>query len=379
MAKRRGVTIRTTKYEKFRGIDFSTDPALADGTRSPWAPNMISDMGGMPEKRPGWRVLRSMEGAINGLFSAEFNGIRHLLVHAGTNLWRWYEDSSISAELLASGLPNSKSTAVYMKEKLWIFTGLKLLVYDGSSCTPASDGAYIPLTVIGSSPQGGGSSYEEINMLSPFQKIGILADGTSTEYTLPYQGIQSIKEVTINGVVKESGIDYSIDLAAGKVVFNTPPPAPLAGAEDNVFITFEKTLEGYSDRINKCSIATVWGIGGANDRIIASGNPDYPNRDFISGFADGTYWPDLGYATLGTEETAIIGYRRLGEHLAIIKEDNGQDSTVFIRSGSIEGGKPIFSVKPCLAGAGAVSSFGFGSIGGRTADLERQRNIRADY
>lgn len=51
MAKRSGTSIRTKKYERFRGVDFSADPALVDDARSPWAPNMVADMGGMPEKR----------------------------------------------------------------------------------------------------------------------------------------------------------------------------------------------------------------------------------------------------------------------------------------------------------------------------------------
>ena len=44
----------TTIYDKFRGVDMSTDPALIDTTRSPDAPNLISDTGGYPEKRHGW-------------------------------------------------------------------------------------------------------------------------------------------------------------------------------------------------------------------------------------------------------------------------------------------------------------------------------------
>ena len=77
-----------------------------------------------------------------------------------------------------------------------------------------------------------------------------------------------------------------------------------------------------------------------------------------------TYWPDNSYAIVGTDETAIVGYRRMGEYLAIIKEDNGQDSTVFLRSGAINSdGEPEFTVKPCLSGAGGVTHFGFGNIG----------------
>lgn len=361
MPKLSGTTIRTKKYERFRGVDFSTDPALVDDARSPWAPNMVADMGGMPEKRPGWRTAETVEGQVNGLFCAEFDGVKHLLVHAGTKLLRWYPDGTDSAEL-AAGLPDQRSTAVYMGGKLWLFTGAGLLCYDGTAAADASANAYVPLTLISRDPAGGGTSYEAVNLLSGKQKVGFLADGTSTEYVLPYQELASVDAVEVNGEAKQDG--YTADLTAGKVTFATAPEKPAAGGEDNVFITFTKVMEGYTDRIGKCRTAVVWGVGGGSDRIIAAGNPDYPNEDFTCGYLDGTYWPDNGYAIVGMEETAIMGYRRMGEYLAIIKEDNGQDSTVFLRSGSIGSkGEAEFSVKPCLSGAGGVSLYGFGNIG----------------
>ena len=361
MAGRKGVAIRTKKYERFRGVDFSTDPALVDDARSPWAPNMVADMGGMPEKRPGWRTLVKVDGQINGIYNAEFKDVKHKLVHAGTKLLRLYEDDGVTVEL-ASGLADQRSTAVYMGDSLWIFTGTKLLRYNGTTCKSAREGAYVPTTIISRDPSGGGTTYEAINLLTGKQKVGFLADGTSTVYTLPYQDVDSVDEVEVDGEVKTGG--FTVDAARGTVTFSTAPAQPTVGAEDNVFITFTKNIEGYSQRVEKCAAAVVWGVSGASDRIIATGNPDFPNQDFTSGYADGTYWPDTGYSVIGTSETKIVGYRRLGEYLAIIKEDNGQDSTVFLRSGSINNdGEAAFSVKPCLSGAGAMTRYGFGNIG----------------
>ena len=361
MAKRSGTGIRTKKYEKFRGVDFSTDPALVDDARSPWAPNMCADMGGMPEKRPGWRTLVRLEGAVHGLYCAGFGGVKHLLAHAGTKLYRWYRDGTQSV-LLASGLPEERSMAVYMGGRLWIFTGAGLLVYDGTKTVRASEQAYVPLTVIARDPDGGGGvTYEAVNLLTGKQKVSFLADGEAAVYKLPYTDLDDVEKVEVDG---EEVTDWTADTEAGTVTFETAPAAPLAGAEDNVVITFTKHISGYTDRIDKCRVATVWGVGGASDRIVAAGNPDRQNQDFICGYLDGTYWPDNGYAVVGTEETAIMGYRRVGEYLAIIKEDNGQDSTVFFRSGDLDsGGEPVFSVQPALSGAGAVSRFGLGSIG----------------
>ena len=362
MGGKNGVTIRVKKYERFRGVDFSTDPALVDDARSPWAPNMIADMGGMPEKRPGWRTLTELEGRVNGLFSAEFSGEKHMLAHVGGKLYRWYEDGTTPSAELASGLADARSVSVYMGDSLWIFTGSKLLRYDGAACAGAEAAAYVPTTVISRDPGGGGTPYEAVNLLTGTQKIGFLADGSSTVYKLPYTDLDSVDAVEVDGTARTSG--WTADLTAGTVTFSTAPAAPAAGAEDNVFLTFTKTVSGYASRVNKCRAAIVWGAGAASDRIVATGNPDYPNQDFTCGYMDGTYWPDTGYSVVGTSETAILGYRRMGEYLAVIKEDNGKDSTVFLRSGALNSdGEVIFSTKACLAGAGGMTRFGFGNIG----------------
>ena len=362
MARKQGAAIRTKKYERFRGVDFTTDPALVDDARSPWAPNMVADMGGMPEKRPGWRTLQTFDGRVNGLFDAVFDGTAHRLVHAGTKLWRWYEDGGTPPALLAEHLPDARSMAVYMGGMLWLFTGDGLYCYDGIAVRDAAEDAYAPLTVIARTPAGGGVSYEAVNLLTGAQRVSFLADGSSTVYVLPCEGLDSVDAVEVNGERLTAG--WSADLTAGNVTFAAAPAAPAAGAEDNVVITFTKTVPGYAGRIGRCRAAIVWGVGAASDRIVATGNPDYPNYDFICAYANGGYWPDTSYAVIGTDETAVMGYRRLGEYLAVIKEDNGQDSTVFLRSGALDDdGEARFPVKPCLAGAGAVSRFGFCSIG----------------
>ena len=360
MPKRSGTVLRTKKYERFRGVDFSTDPALVDDTRSPWAPNMIADRGGMPEKRPGWRTLEQFGARVNGIFGASFGGAWQRIVHAGAALYRL--DGDGARTLLADGLNDARSTAVYLCGSLWIFTGDGLYRYDGATARNAVEDAYAPLTVIARLPAGGGVSYEPLNLLTGRQRVRFLADGTSRVYVLPYSGLDSVDAVTVDGETLASG--WRADLVSGAVTFDAAPAAPAAGAEDNVEIAFTKTVPGYADAIGKCRVAAVWGVGAASDRIVAAGNPDYPNRDFICAYADGGYWPDTGYAVIGSDQTAILGYRRLGEQLAVIKADNGQDSTIFLRTGLMnEDGDASFPVLPCLAGAGAATRFGFGNIG----------------
>lgn len=377
MAKRANVSIRTKQYTRFRGVDFSSDPSLVDDSRSPWAVNLISDRGGMPEKRPGWKTITRFDGSVNGIFFCEFDDELHRIVHAGDKLLRWYEDGTEST-VLCEGLPEEKSMAVYMDGCLWIFTGAGLYRYDGETAKRASEDAYVPLTVIASAPAGGGVSYEGVNFLTPRQRVRFLPDGTTKIFQLPYDAIDAEGEVTVRTNTGGNGWEimtenYTVQHSKGTVTFTTAPKAPAAGEEDNLEIEFSKTLEGHSDRIDKCRTAIVWGVDGASDRIVAAGNPDFPNQDYICGFSDGTYWPADKYFVVGTADTAIMGYRRWGEALTVIKEDNGQDSTVFIRTGALDStGEAVFSVMPCLAGVGGVSRFGFGNIGNEQMYLTRQ-------
>ena len=226
-----------------------------------------------------------------------------------------------------------------------------------------SETAYIPTTVIGAAPAGGGEFFESPNLVQPKRRNEFIPDGTSKDYHLDSTDIDVTPvTATVKGEEKTEGTDFTVDREKGIVTFKTAPEKPIVGQEGEVIITFSKTVEGYADRAQKCRIMTTYGVG-TTDRLIISGNPEYPNRDWTSGLNDPTYFPDLGYSVVGTEATAIMGYRRIGEYLAIVKEDNGQDSTVFLRSASVNSdGEAIFQTKQSIAGVGAVAIHGFGNI-----------------
>lgn len=362
MARRSGVSIHTTTYSQFKGVDFSTDPSLVDPSRSPMAVNMIADTGGMPEKRMGWRTLAEVESPVNGLFVAVINQEQRFIVHGGTKLYEWFPDGD-DPEVLMTGITNSRSVGQNMGGKLWILTGGDYLVFDGTSAKNVSDIAYIPTTIIGAAPAGGGETFENPNLVQPKRKNEFIPDGTSTEYHLDSTDLDDDPvTATVKGVEKTENVDFTVDRETGVVTFNTAPEKPVVGQEGEVIITFSKTVSGYSDRAEKCRIMTTYGVG-TSDRIVISGNPDYPNRDWTSGLNDPSYFPDLGYNVVGVEATAIMGYRRIGEYLAIVKEDNGQDSTVFLRNASVNSdGEAIFQTKQSIAGVGAVAIHGFGNI-----------------
>ncbi len=359
MGKKRGAGITRTRYAAFRGADFSTDPSLVESCRSPLCTNIVADGGGMPQKRLGYRTVQSLGDTVYGLFGAEFGGTVKRLVHAGTKLYVWADDGTPA--VLLSGLPRRKSRAVFLAGKLWIVTGGGFYSYDGTEAKRVSaSGAYVPTTTITRSPSGGGVSYEAVNLLTPYRKNAFQTDGKSVKFTLD-------GEIDVSGAVRawvwgEEVTDFTLDRAAGTITLPSAPAAPDAGASDGLVVQFPHTVEGYADRIDKCTIITTYGVG-SNDRVVLSGNPDCPNLDWTSGLYDPTYMPDLGYAAVGSEATPICGYCRIGSSLGIVKADDGSDSTVFLRSAALsEDGEAMFTLQQTIAGVGAVAPGSFASL-----------------
>ncbi len=433
MPRRAGVSIKSTIYQKFRGADFSTDPALIDKTRSPLCTNMISDGGGMPEKRCGWRCLHSLGERINGLFSAVYEGESYFYVHAGSKLYTW-EPTGGEPVLRLEGLCDGKSRGHSMGGRYWIVTGGEYLCCEGEKVSRVRDmGAYIPTTIITREPTGGGVVYEAINLLSPYRRNGFQTDGETKSFLLDSDNIDttfimtapvgsgeslyfadgeafwcfsleleagemlkldfedkkastpmltadmektkaasgtdilSVATLTESSLVSaevwgEAVTDFTVNRAEGIVTFSEAPAAPGAGNADGLTVTFPKTVEGYANMADRCRIITTYGAG-SSDRIVLSGNPDYPNRDWISGLNDPTYFPDLGYSVVGIDDVPIVGYCRIGSSQAIVKEDNGQDSTVFFRSAEVDGdGNINFPLQQALTGVGAVSRGSFANL-----------------
>lgn len=359
MGKKRGAGITRTRYAAFRGADFSTDPSLVESCRSPLCTNIVADGGGMPQKRLGYRTVQSLGDTVYGLFGAEFGGTVKRLAHAGTKLYAWADDGTPA--VLLSGLPRRKSRAVFLAGKLWIVTGGGFYSYDGTEAKRVSaSGAYVPTTTITRSPSGGGVSYEAVNLLTQYRKNAFQTDGKSVKFTLD-------GEIDASGAVRawvwgEEVTDFTLDRAAGTITFPSAPAAPDAGASDGLVVQFPHTVEGYADRIDKCTIITTYGVG-SNDRVVLSGNPDCPNLDWTSGLYDPTYMPDLGYAAVGSEATPICGYCRIGSSLGIVKADDGSDSTVFLRSAALsEDGEAVFTLQQTIAGVGAVAPGSFASL-----------------
>ncbi len=351
MAKTAPVRQKRITIDRFLGVDFANAETEVDTRRSPWAPNMVADKAGYPEKRPGYTCLQSYPGPVHGM--GFFQG--NMLVHAGTKLY------GPEKTILYSDMAERRSAFFHWEDKLYILDGSHYLVYDGAQAKEV-DG-FIPTTVIGREPSGGGTLFEAVNLLQPKRINSFVSDGTATEFLLDSMGIDTAEvAVWVDGEEKSEGEDYTVDREAGKVIF-TQAPADSEGL-DSVTIRFSKTVTGYRERICKCTIAGSFGLGN-DSRVFLTGNPEYPNTDWQSGLYDPTYFPDTGYTRLGSENTAIMGYLKQYDSMIVVKEQADDETGLFIRSAELtENSEAIFPVKEGIAGMGAVSPYAFGTLAG---------------
>lgn len=175
-------TEKVLEITSFAGIDLSSAPADIDKNRSPDAPNMMPDSKGNPVKRPGFSFIKTLSGRINGSFKLGEKRI----IHAGTGLF-------LNGEKIYDGMANELSSAQIVGKKLFIFDGLKALVYDGTSVLPLCDTAYIPTVLISKKAdeytketvlKGDGMSTEFDLKKKPSEVVSVTENGVSTSYTI---------------------------------------------------------------------------------------------------------------------------------------------------------------------------------------------------
>lgn len=358
-------SLSVVRVEDFLGCDLTNQPTNVDERRSPDATNMIRDVPGKVRKRLGWHTVHTLDGAINGRH--RLNG-KPELIHAGTKLYQVGEDGCTA---IYTACADHLSRSWEFDGKLAIADGKALLLYDGETVKPASEGAKVPILTISRQPSGGGTSYEGLNLLTPKWEEDFLVDSDHASekvFQLSFGGLDAaavsaqVMNASGDWVTKTEGIDFTVNRTTGEVTFNTAPGATPVSGTDNVKIIASRTVAGYADRINKCSIGIQFGVNGASDRLFLAGNPDLINYDWYSGMNDPTYWSDTAYSVLGQSDAAIVGYSVVNARLAAHK--NGQDAerNVILREGNLVDSQPAFPIVNILQGEGAIAPYSFGYL-----------------
>jgi hypothetical protein len=253
-----------------------------------------------------------------------------IYVHHGDKLSAYCDGSHYE---VLSGLNESESQSFIFDDVFYFKDGKHYWKFDGKKEKQVVEDAYVPTTTIARKPLGGGTKYEDVNMLSDYRKNSFLADGASFTFFLDTMNIDNDYQPEV--IVNDKGVDpseYTVDFAEGKIVFkNYAPDAPLTDGQDNVVIKFKKEVPKYKGCIEKCTMLQVF-----DNRVFFSGNPDFPNMVWNSSLNDPSYVSDLDYYREGLDESAVKGLVAGNNALWVFREPSDANTTVFYHTPSID-------------------------------------------
>ena len=311
-------------YSGFRGVDFRGEEINL--VRSPDCLNVWKDYKETESirTRPGMALKTAFSDPVYGVFF--FNDT--LLVHSGRHIYKVVDGVK---SMIYTGMKESKS-AGFAYDNAWYFKdGQNYLKYDGTIIEPVT--GYIPTTTIARKPGGGGTQFEDVNMLSDYRINSFLADGGSFDFYLDVTKIDSdyVPVVKINGQTVPSG-DYTVNYTEGKISFTTyAPDAPATTGQDNVTVQFKKTTNGYKESILNSTLLQVF-----DNRVFFSGNPQHPSMVWHCSLNDPSYVSDLDYYQEGMDDSPIRGLVAGNNALWVFREPSSANTTVFYHTPTID-------------------------------------------
>ena len=392
-----------THYHELLGVDYQADQTEVDRRRSPDMVNMISDFGGNPVKRDGFRKVGQGYSAITTVDSVTYGVYASEVALSVTKLELTGYEFTESDTQTYIGNVGKINTAFAYQQKLYITAEYSLICFDtiektftvaGTGANMMSSGVVgesapiydsnIPDTVIGLKPDGtGGTVLDDKNLMSIYQRVNYQGDNTATAYKIPnYTKIGN----WVKAEVKDANGDWQVVTATlgtpttetGKtldgtgtmtsnivdptVTFATAPSTPTVAGEDNVRITFvpfsmdeveTNVKKGFYNETFKELLASKAATFQSSRLFVAN-----KYRVYYSEVSDPFDISDLSWFDVDSE---VIGFTRSNSYLAILAKDNGR-STIYLASeatrtvdsqnGTTES---YFSVKESNAGIGAIA------------------------
>ena len=392
-----------THYHELLGVDYQADQTEVDRRRSPDMVNMISDFGGNPVKRDGFRrvgldyaSLLMIDGVMYGVYASD------ILLSVTKLTMSSYEFVESEKESYIGSVGTIMSAFAYQKN-IYILATKCLICYDtekkafqlvgigtnmmsvstvGESAPTFEDN--IPDTVISLKPDGtAGATLDDKNLLSIYQRVSYQGDGTTTAYKIPTykkmgtwvraevkdaNGDWQTANVSLGTSTSETGktLDGTGTMTSNvvdtTVTFATAPAAPAVTGEDNVRITFAPySMDEASAGVKK----GYWNEALVN--LLSSPTATFQSgrmfvaekyKVYYSDVSDPFTISDLAWFDVDNE---VMCFTRSNNYLAIITKDNGRN-TIFLaqeatRTVNSDTGQTetYFSVKASNAGIGAIA------------------------
>lgn len=284
--------------------------------------------------RPGVRRLDSTEertpAPILAAWAGFLNDREYLVIcdfYSGTDRIFMYEQTAKGGHALvynqagSLGLTSGEDIVriFTFNGELYIMSSENTMVYDGEEFAARSP--YVPLVIAGAAPAGGGTTLENINLLTPLRRINYSADGETAAYALPTEAV-GVESVTIDNEVFTPEKVGSFDSTTGQFNFLT---APIKGV-GNVEITYTANIaESNQTKLDILNCALREEYNGSTDtRLFVAGNGSnvcYYTGVTQDGEPSALYFPAMNEIAVDMSGSSITGLVRHYSKLLVFKND----------------------------------------------------------
>lgn len=269
-------------------------------------------------KREGYKELfpsiPTSEYGVSGIYGqwhGKINGKYYHLFVCDRYLYKRVGNANIELGFISF---NGKANIFYFGTKVYVMSGVEYKSFDGTTFENVV--GYVPKIFIGTPAAGGGTAYENINLLNGKKHQTFNADGIAKDFKIAEREVNSIDAVYVNKVLMTLTTDYTRDYFTGIVSFVVVPTV----GQDNVDIYWTKG-EGSRNEVTFNEKAITF--GGVNDtRVHLYGNGS--NKIVFSGLADGVpsaeYFPALNTSVIGSAQYPITSIIKQYDKMIITSE-----------------------------------------------------------
>ena len=411
---------RQAKISNFKGVDFSSSSLLVAQNRAVNSKNFIFE-NGVNRKRNGWfEKWRVGDGNINGIFECVLEGVKTILVYGEKQFYKIVNDEVINITNTSTNASCKVNIERLLDRRCQMFICQNRCYFVGCGDyltygkygdnyelrrVEDDDNTYIPTTTIDieadSVVRDNVHKKDDVNLLCRKRKNTLLGNVKDSTFTLDSQSIDYDvpviveHEIVVNEEIvtktytskdvflyDENGSSVgSIDFDNSKIKFFIDT-TPYSEDYTNLTVIFGCKVDDFADRINNSEFGVMFGVNGNPDRLFVAGNDKYPNIDFYSEMDNLTYFGSENNSSIGSSESKIVGYSRLGDGtLATHKELVNGEASIYYRTGtynteynedgSLEKVMSYFPIKAGTIGEAMISKYANANLSGDKLYLSR--------
>lgn len=251
--------------------------------------------------RPGTRTAVTLgESPVRGLWTGRVAGVEYTLAACAGHIWNV---TGMTSGIDLGELTDDDTQFFGMNGNVYILNGHEYLYWTGAGQIQPVEG-YIPCVITAAKPAGGGTTLENLNLLSQYRRQRFSADGTSKDYHLTEFPIAGVTKVTVND---QAVTEYTVDNQTGVITFTNAPVEGLSNVE--VTYRVEEDRRGliytkrYHEFYNGPTDTRVFLYGDGSNIALYNGLDE-------NGVSRADYFPALNELQVGAANTPITGLIR---------------------------------------------------------------------